>query len=287
VRNEPGGLPKPIQHFKSEAEKLLPKLEEKRDAVVVPLLFSIRRLISKPSVDELYDALSSIGEQPKVDVILFSYGGDPDQAYIIGSMLQDFTKERLTIIVPRIAKSAATLIACAGDEVGMGPASELGPVDLTIEIEGKYVSVMSIMELVEMIKMGSFGDLGTKVLEKIPILELGDYSRLSRHTPRLLEKLLTRRMFKDEPERARAIAEELCKSYESHSAAIVLTDLKDKLKLTNISPDTWSLIWSLHRLWINTIINYEDRFPGDARFEEINIRVGKGVVFCTKLIEEK
>jgi len=287
VRNEPDGLPKPIQHFKSEAEKLLPKLEEKRDAVVVPLLFSIRRLISRPSMDELYDALPSIGEQPKVDVILFSYGGDPDQAYIIGSMLQDFTKERLTIIVPRIAKSAATLIACAGDEVGMGPASELGPVDLTIEIEDKYVSVMSITELVEMIKMGSFGDLGTKVLEKIPILELGHYSRLSRHTPRLLEKLLMRRMFKDEPERARAIAEELCKSYESHSAAIVLTDLKDKLKLANISPDTWSLIWSLHRLWINTIINYEDRFPDDARFEAINSRVGKGVVFCTKLIEEK
>jgi hypothetical protein len=35
------------------------------------------------------------------------------------------------------------------------------------------------------------------------------------------------------------------------------------------------------------IINYEDRFPDDARFEEINIRVGKGVVFYTRLIEEK
>jgi len=285
MRNEPGGSP--IQRFKSEAEKLLSKLEEKRDAVVVPLLFSLKRLISQPCVDELYDALSSVGEQPRVDVILFSYGGDPDQAYIIGSMLQDFTKEKLTIIVPRIAKSAATLIACAGDEVGMGPASELGPVDLTIEIEGKYVSVMSIMELVEMIKIGSFGDLGTKVLEKIPILGLGDYSRLSRHTPKLLEKLLARRMFKDEPERARTIAEELCKSYESHSAAIVLKDLKDKLKLADISPDAWSLIWSLHRLWINTIIEYEDRFPDDARFEGINVRVGNGVVFCTKLIEEK
>jgi hypothetical protein len=272
----------------SEAEKLLPKLEEKRDAVVVPLLFSSKRLISMASVDELYDALSSIGEQPKVDVILFSFGGDPDQAYIIGSMLQDFTKERLTVIVPRLAKSAATLIACAGDEVGMGPASELGPVDLIIEIEGKkYISVTSITELVEMIKIGSFGDLGMKVLEKVPILELGYYSRLSRHTPKLLEKLLRRRMFKDEPLRAKLIAEELCKAYESHSAAIVLTDVKDKLKLANISPDSWSLIWKLHKLWINTIINYEDSLPDNAPLEEINIKVGKGVVFCTKLIEEE
>lgn len=287
MRNEQGELPQHIRQFVSEAEKLLPKLEEKRDAAVVPLLFSTRRLISKPSVDELYEALSSIGEQPKVDVILFSYGGDPDQAYIIGSMLQDFTKEQLTVIVPRLAKSAATLIACAGDEVGMGPASELGPVDLTIEIKGKYISVMSITELVEMIKRGSFGDLGTKVLEKVPILELGYYSRLSRHTPKLLEKLLSRRMFKDEPLRAKAIAEELCQAYESHSAAIVLTDVKDKLKLANISPDAWSLIWKLHRLWINTIIDYEDRLPDNARLEEVNIKVGKGVVFCTKLIEEK
>jgi hypothetical protein len=42
VRNELGELPQHIKQFVSEAEKLLPKLKEKRDAVVVPLLFSTK-----------------------------------------------------------------------------------------------------------------------------------------------------------------------------------------------------------------------------------------------------
>ena len=52
----------------------------------------------------------------------------------MGSMLQDFAEEKLTVIVPRFAKSAATLMACAGDEIGMGPASEHGSADMITDI---------------------------------------------------------------------------------------------------------------------------------------------------------
>jgi len=285
---------KPLKDFKQEAEKLLPKIEKTRGTVVLPLLYSMNRLIAKPDVDEVYDILLEIGEQPRIDVILFSRGGDPDQAYIIGNMLQEFATERLTIVVPRFAKSAATIIACAGDELVMGPASELGPIDLIVEktIENKryYISVLSVMELIRMIREGIFGDATPKVLElidkQLAFTEFGDYGRLMEHTIDLASRLLKRRMFKDNPDMAVKVAEELCKGWKSHNAAIIGPDLEDKLRL--ISPDSeewrepWKLIWRLHRLWVNTVIEFESIQPPGIPLEALNIRVGKGIVFCVK-----
>jgi len=289
-------LPEPLRDFKVEAEKSLSELEKLRGTTVFPLLYSWNRLISKPDVDDIYDCLLEIGPQPKLDVILFARGGDPDQAYVIGNILQDFAREKLTIIVPRFAKSAATLIACAGDEIIMGSASELGPIDLIVErtIDEKRweISAVSVMELLKMIKDGTFGDLALKVIELIdkhlPLVELGDYGRLTEHTEFLAKRLLARRMCKDNPNLAENIARELCREYRSHGAAIVSQDLKDKMKISNIEDqEAWRLIWNFHKLWISKVIGYENNFPAGAVFEPIEFRVGKGIAFCTKLIESE
>jgi hypothetical protein len=287
-------LPEPLQKFKEEAEKILSEFEKLRGNAVFPLLYSWNRLIAKPDVDEVYECLLQIGSQPKLDVIIFSRGGDPDQAYVIGNLLQHFISEKLTIIVPRFAKSAATLIVCAGDEVAMGPASELGPIDLIIEkvINGKryHISVISIMELTNMIKSGCFGDMALKVMElvdkRLPLLEFGDYGRLTEHITHLAEGLLIRRMWKDSPERAKKVAKELCEEYKSHNAAIVSSDLEGKLKTVKLEEQAWKLLWNLHKLWVDNVIEYENSFPEGARYGSINFKLGKGLVFCTQLIEK-
>ncbi len=288
-------LPKQLKDFKDSAEKLLSELEKIRGTTVIPLLYSWNRLIAKPDVDEIYECLLQIGPQPKLDVIIFSRGGDPDQAYVIGNVLQHFAKEKLTIIIPRFAKSAATLIACAGDEVAMGPASELGPIDLLIERiinEKRYaISVVSVMELVKMIREGKFGEMALKVIELIdkhlPIVEFGDYGRLTEHSIDLAKKLLSRRMYKENPEQAETVARELCEKYKSHGAAILSSDLQGKLKIVNIGNDAWKIVWNIHKLWIDNVIEYENSFPPESNFEPVNFKLGKGIVFCTKLVEEK
>ncbi len=286
-------LPESLQKFKDEAEKVLSELEKLRGNAVFPLLYSWNRLIAKPDVDKVYDCLLKMGSQPKLDVIIFSRGGDPDQAYVIGNLLQSFVSEKLTVIVPRYAKSAATLIVCSADEVAMSPASELGPIDLIVEMEinGKrrYISVISIMELMNMIRSGWFGDMALKVTElidkRLPLLELGDYGRLTDHTVNLAERLLIRRMWRDDPEHAKRIAKELCKDYKSHGAAIVASDLESKLKMAKLGEEVWKLVWDLHKLWIDNVIGYENSFPEGAKYEPIDFKLGKGLVFCTQLIE--
>jgi ClpP class serine protease len=44
---------------------------------------------------------------------------------------------RLVVVVPDQAKSAATLIALGADEILMGPASDLGPIDPQIELPSR------------------------------------------------------------------------------------------------------------------------------------------------------
>ena len=62
-----------------------------------------------------------------LDLILHSPGGFPEAAEGIVTYLRS-RFQNIRVIVPQLAMSAATMIACAADEVVMGKHSFLGPV---------------------------------------------------------------------------------------------------------------------------------------------------------------
>jgi len=136
--------------------------------------------------------------------------------------------------------------------------------------------------------LATISDVVEKMLSKVPIAELGDYTRLTQHMTSLAEKLLSRRMFRDEHELARSVAERLCTGYKSHSAAISMTDAKELgLRLSEVSRDVQDIVWNIHKLWVNTIIEYENSIPEETLVEALNLNVGKGIVFCSKPKEGK
>jgi len=118
--------------FVNEASKILSALEESTGFTIVPILYSPRRYINTRSIDSIYTVLRELGIVDKLAVVLFSSGGDIDEAYILATYLQDLAREKLVFYIPRYAKSAATLLALAGDEVVLLPVAELGPVDPVI-----------------------------------------------------------------------------------------------------------------------------------------------------------
>ena len=63
-----------------------------------------------------------------LDVIVSSPGGDVEAAYLVARELRR-RFEHLTVFVPLRAKSAATLLCLAGDELVLGSLGELGPLD--------------------------------------------------------------------------------------------------------------------------------------------------------------
>ncbi|MDI6667043.1 serine protease [Leuconostoc falkenbergense] len=64
-----------------------------------------------------------------VDLILHTPGGDPNAAESIVKYIKAMYNKDLRVIVPHMAMSAGTMIACASKEIIMGKQSSLGPVD--------------------------------------------------------------------------------------------------------------------------------------------------------------
>lgn len=83
----------------------------------------------KSDADHIYSAATAFCDKKPLMLVLYSSGGVIDSAYLIGKLCRECATEKFVVVVPRQAKSAATLICCAADEIHMGSLSELGPID--------------------------------------------------------------------------------------------------------------------------------------------------------------
>jgi Serine dehydrogenase proteinase len=107
-------------------------LERERKSRIWCVVHNGRGHICAPTVYSLYAGRDEIGKGAKVEILLHSPGGHPDIAY----KAMKFFRRRFTevnIIVPVVAKSAATLMCLAADKIYMGEFAELGPIDIQID----------------------------------------------------------------------------------------------------------------------------------------------------------
>lgn len=287
-------LEAPANEFKKKCEPTLTEISNLRNSTVVPLLFHHQASISPAIVTNVYDHLLQLKKQRllerDVDVILFCRGGDLDGAYHIGKMLQGMAKKALRFIVPRYAKSAATLLTCAGDEICLEESSELGPISPQVEIsEGRYVSVESIQDSLYLL-LNAFTSpaitapvtstfvpesVARVLFDKIPLLELGDLDRLNAHAKNLASELLTARMMRDNAEKANEIAKALVRGSKSHAKVITIDEMEHLgVKVSRLPPDQWERIWDLHKAWEELAI---------LKIEEgaslVGFKVGNGIIF--------
>jgi len=92
---------------------------------------------------------------PKLDFILHSPGGSLEAAEALVLYLRS-KFEHIRVIVPQMAMSAATMIACAGDVIILGKHFFLGPIDPQIIINTplgqRMVPAQAILEQFEQAK---------------------------------------------------------------------------------------------------------------------------------------
>lgn len=113
--------------------KIYEKIEEKRGRPLISYFTSIRpNASSQMASDVISEFAKQITELSKdtteVDILIVSNGGDPTVAWRIVSMLRE-RFEKINVLIPYAAYSAATLLALGADEILMHPFSNLGPVD--------------------------------------------------------------------------------------------------------------------------------------------------------------
>lgn len=83
-----------------------------------------------------------------LDLIMHSPGGSPDAAEAIVHYLRE-KFPHIRVIVPQAAMSAATMIACAADEIVMGAHSSLGPIDPQLIMGQAVMPAQAILDQFE------------------------------------------------------------------------------------------------------------------------------------------
>jgi hypothetical protein len=112
-----------------------------------------RASMASNDIASLADVLKSVSGAEQVNIVLHSPGGDGTIVEKMVDMCRSHlsgNNKKLRVIVPNIAKSAATVLALGADSILMGYCSELGPIDpqVPISVSGvtQWVSALAFVE---------------------------------------------------------------------------------------------------------------------------------------------
>jgi ClpP class serine protease len=142
-------------------QEILKELGNKLNAPVVAYIANTMHPISammQPDVDAVMDFVKVASRNSKkVYLILESSGGDGNVAEKLLHVFREVFTESFNVIVPNLAKSAATMLSIGADKIIMGTNSELGPIDPQIAVmlptgQSQYVPAKSITGTLTKIK---------------------------------------------------------------------------------------------------------------------------------------
>jgi hypothetical protein len=118
---------------------LYAELEKIRERPLIVYVTSLRPglpgLMSADAIPEFLDQLELLPTNAKAaDILVVSNGGDPIVAWRLITLLRERV-EKVGVLVPQAAYSAATLLALGADQIVMHPNGNLGPVDPQILVK--------------------------------------------------------------------------------------------------------------------------------------------------------
>ncbi len=177
-------------------------------------------------------------DKDNLDLIIHSPGGDYEATKRIINYLHE-TYKHIRVFVPHLAMSGATLIACAADEIYMGPYSSLGPTDPQVQIGNRFVPVGAIIKefekaFEEVSESPNKAILWRERLKNLPIGIVESLRVMQENSLNYLRSLLRKRNCKNRSDEDIKNAAEILNSHykhSSHGSGITLEQAKSELKL--------------------------------------------------------
>ncbi|MDD5031923.1 MAG: hypothetical protein PHR36_02655 [Patescibacteria group bacterium] len=210
------------KEFTHTLQKFLKQLFDKYECLKynILILHDYSTLL-KSDADNIYKAIKKFSETKPILLILLSRGGEAGSAYLIGKLCREHSNNNFIISIPRFAKSAATLLCCAADEIHMGDLSELGPIDPQIDEKPALALKNSIEHIATLVNNNpSSSDMFAKYLNlSIPPVQIGYYERVAESAKQYAENLLETHTTKL-PSSAADIASALVYKYKDHGFVI-------------------------------------------------------------------
>jgi hypothetical protein len=184
-------------------------------------------------------------------------------------LIREFCEE-FAVIVPFVAKSAASMLVLGADEVVMGPISELGPIDPLVKhpvYKDVLIPVQAVGHCLDYLQrsISTSSDLEVAALIVTPLLNMldpwliGDYEKTIKASRQYAETLLSRYMLRDLPERVPIVTQALTEGYFSHGYPIGRREAKELgLKVIEAQGELWDVIWKLY-------LGYEELFKEEEK----------------------
>jgi hypothetical protein len=217
-------------------KELIQALEKERGSSVV-CYFTGDRLNQPIQIGDdvlpiLAQHLAAIGKVDRLDLLIYSRGGNTLTGFAIANALREFGT-KVCVLVPFRAHSCATLIALSADAIVAAPFAQLSPIDPSITTphnptiqeggESKFVPV-SVEDVANFFEL-SRNEVGLKTEEflaaalghlcaRVSPLALGSVYRAREQIGMLARKLLALHM--DDEERIKRIVKTLTRELLSH-----------------------------------------------------------------------
>lgn len=218
-----------------------------------------------------------------LDLIIHSPGGQVETTEQLVNYLRK-KYDHIRVIVPQNAMSAATMLACASDEIVMGKHSALGPIDPQLRTGDQSVPAQAILDefktaLAEIAK-GAKPTLWIKRLEGLTPGFLKSCENAIELSRELVRDWLSKYMFKNDPSgptKADDIAQWLGEhgNFKTHGRPIGIDTARQRgLKVIALEEDQ-----TLQEAVLSVFHATEATFETTSCFKIIENHLGKGMYF--------
>jgi ClpP class serine protease len=259
-----------------ERKKLIAAIEQKRKSRLICYLTSDRQnasaIIAKDALPRFHNHLRQVGEVPRLDVLLFTSGGDTLAAFGLARLFREFAKW-VGVLIPDRCLSAGTLVALGANQIYMTRAGTLSPIDPSVTTQLNPLSEGPVQGLRQLLPVSVESVAGfrnlieedwkirkeemlaqlLKVLsDKVHPLALGDVYRSQQQIGRLARQLLKKHRKKDDKQ-IQEIISTLTKDLGSHDYPISRTEARELLgkQVAQDDPELETLVWELFQTYVN------------------------------------
>lgn len=265
----------------TERKQLFDKIIQERQRPLLTYITSIRPGMSSQmagdSIRPIIDQLELIPkEDTAIDFLIISNGGDPITSLRIMGLLRE-RFETVSVLLPYVAYSAATILSLGADELVMHPYSNIGPVDpqlsaphrmpsgATEQLEFSPEDILNYIEFLKTDVKADKDQMKTAIpplMEQVGALNIGRSKRSQRLSFSLSEKMLGFHI--GNKKKVKEIAKALNSSYYHHGYAVGrLEARKMGLPVTFPDEELEGLMW---KVWLD----YEAEMRCNESFNVVN-----------------
>ncbi len=207
----------------------------------------------------LYELLRRCGPQRRLDLVLHQFGGRVNASRKIALLLRSYAAQ-LHVLIPYKARSAATVLALASDQIVMGPLAELSPIDPQIAASGEpppgAPGLMSVEDVRAFRRMAEdwFGlrreehamQVFSILSQRLFPATLGNFFRADQQIRLIADELLRFHLPEAAVEERRQVVQQLVSGYYAHDYSITREEAQGLgLRVQAASAPEENLLWEI------------------------------------------